>query len=106
MATIAEDPVRFHSEDGGWAFLNPDSDDEAEKLEDAAESDFEPENDEEFNDNEEDDEDEEADVASDEDEFEDEEDDDEGEEWDALEAKARERNFYMLPLNTNINNRR
>lgn len=45
MAAIAEDPVKFHSEDGGWAFLNPDSDDEQEKLEDAAESDFEPEND-------------------------------------------------------------
>jgi nucleosome binding factor SPN SPT16 subunit len=40
MSTIQEDPKKFHTEDGGWAFLNPESSEEEES--DEEESEFEP----------------------------------------------------------------
>lgn len=43
MTTIQEDPKKFHTEDGGWSFLNPESDAEDEGNEDEESSEFDPE---------------------------------------------------------------
>lgn len=41
MQKIQEDPKKFHTEEGGWSFLNVESDSEEEKKEESSE--FEPE---------------------------------------------------------------
>lgn len=96
MATIAADPERFHAEDGGWKFLNLESD-EDESHESEAESEFEPSEEEYDSDDDDEDEDgssgsgeEEEEYSDDDDEDEDEEEEEEsGEDWDTLEEKAR-----------------
>lgn len=43
MQVVREDPVKFHTEEGGWSFLNPESSSEEEEEEAAESSEFEPE---------------------------------------------------------------
>jgi len=100
MAAIKEDPVKFHTEEGGWAFLNPESSDEDEDSEPEEEV-FNPdaensgsgsgsdddEDEEEYESEGEPEEEIEA-PASDEDEA-----SEEGEDWDALEEKARKQDM-------------
>jgi len=97
MATIREDPVKFHTEDGGWSFLNPESDDEAagsgQDSESEAESDFAPSESEASGSDEDEDEEEEGegeDEDEDSEEFEEEEEDEDVDDWDAQEEKFRQ----------------
>jgi len=109
MSAIKEDPVRFHTEEGGWSFLNTESSSEEEqenedgeandKNGEEEESDYAPEDgsDENEEENEEEDEEEyeensEEDSDEDEDSAENSDDGSEeeaGEDWDELEKKAR-----------------
>jgi len=95
MTTIQEDPKKFHTEDGGWSFLNPESDAEDEGNEDEESSEFDPEDTEGVDaedaheDDAEEEEEYESDADADEDEWESEEGASEGEDWDALEERAR-----------------
>jgi len=116
MATIKEDPVRFHAEEGGWNFLSTESSDEEEEGSDDEEgsggekkekkprrgsdeddddsSEFEPQSSAEGEEEEEeeaaeaDDSDAFSEVSEDSEDYEDEEESD-GEDWDDLEEKAR-----------------
>eukprot|EP01119_Soliformovum_irregulare_P009960 TRINITY_DN2402_c0_g1_i4.p1 TRINITY_DN2402_c0_g1~~TRINITY_DN2402_c0_g1_i4.p1 ORF type:complete len:710 (+),score=291.41 TRINITY_DN2402_c0_g1_i4:1112-3241(+) len=86
MGVIQADPQKFHTEEGGWSFLNPDSDEDEDDGEQS--SDFEGGGDSDGYGSESEDEDEFS-EASDEDEVEDEDsEEDEGEDWDVLERKA------------------
>lgn len=92
MARIAEDPKRFHTEDGGWKFLNLE-DSEEDEEEEEAESDFQPSeaSAEEYESKEEDDYSEDAysEESEEEEGSEEESEESEGEDWDKLEEKAR-----------------
>jgi len=100
MSTIREDPVKFHTQDGGWAFLNLESSDEEDS--EPSEDEFDPareesgsgeedaapgEDEEEYESGGEPDE---VEVASEE-----EEDDEAGEDWDELEEKARNHDIQV-----------
>jgi len=101
MTTIKEDPVKFHTEDGGWAFLNLESSDEEDSA--PSEDEFDPEKEVSGSGGEEDpaeeDDEEEYESGGEPDEVEvdseEEEEDEAGEDWDQLEEKARNHDIQV-----------
>jgi len=90
MQAIEEDPIKFHTQDGGWGFLNPEG--ASDNSEDEpSEEEFDPEEEGSDKSAQEDENDEEEDYEDEEDEDEvlsEAEEEDEGEDWETLEQKA------------------